>query len=288
MAHKLLLLGTADASGIPNAFCACASCDRARKAGGLEVRTRASARLDDTLHFDLSPDLFWQTMKNGLCLTDLEHLFITHYHADHFAVDALELLAMSKHERGTPLSVYASQGVFDALAMHPLYVSLRAHLQKRDLVRFVPVGPHNGARVPGHEVAAIWGNHTGDLCSGRALNYLVTGEDGKRLLYATDTGPYREEQFAALSGVRLHVLVLECTFSDDRDDPMGGHHDMNNFPRTLAALYARGVIDQDTRVVATHIGHHHLAYPHDELQAELNRRCCVPVSVGYDGQIITY
>ncbi len=286
--HKLRILGSGDASGIPQAFCDCASCTRARDEGGKHIRTRSSARVDDILHFDLSPDLFKQALDNKLVLTTLEHMFITHFHSDHFAIEQLELIQMSKYNReGKPLNVYMSAQAVEECKACGLY-AYAARMVEKNILAVKPFDPVIGVKVPGYSVSAIWGNHTGSGNSGRALNYLLTADDGKKLLYGTDSGPYKQEQFDALRGHRLDVLVLECTFSDDRDDMNGGHHDLNTFPRTLKSLKDIGVIDEKTKVVMTHIGHHHLKYSHDALERTACERSCVPVTVGYDGLVVTF
>ena len=288
--HTLKILGSADASGAPNPFCNCAWCERARHLGGKHVRTRAGARLDDLLHFDLAPDLLKQALDNKLCLADLEHIFITHYHADHFAVGEMELMLMAKVDRrANPLNVYLSKDAHAEFLLSPFwrYGELNQMIDK-GMLKIHIFDPEMGVKLPGYHLKAIFGNHKGSGISGRALNYLATGDDKKVLLYATDTGAYHEEQFEALSGIYLSALVLECTFTDDRDVPMGGHHDIPNFIRTLESFKALGNIDEKTKVVMTHIGHHHLKYDHDTLAQRINELAPMPVTVGYDGLDVTY
>ena len=53
---KLKFLGTAASEGIPNPFCNCELCTKARHEGGKDVRTRASALIDGVIQIDLSPE----------------------------------------------------------------------------------------------------------------------------------------------------------------------------------------------------------------------------------------
>ena len=51
---KIQYLGTAAAEGIPAIFCDCKTCQKARKLGGKEIRTRSQAIIDDRLLIDFS------------------------------------------------------------------------------------------------------------------------------------------------------------------------------------------------------------------------------------------
>ncbi|MDX7017975.1 carbon-phosphorus lyase, partial [Klebsiella aerogenes] len=46
---KLHFLGTAASEGIPNPFCRCEHCLKARKLAGKDIRTHSSAIVDDIM-----------------------------------------------------------------------------------------------------------------------------------------------------------------------------------------------------------------------------------------------
>jgi ribonuclease BN (tRNA processing enzyme) len=85
--------------------------------------------------------------------------------------------------------------------------------------------------------------------------YDLTGPDGARLLYATDTGALPDAAVEAMTGAAFDVVLLEQTFGDKRDHDTR-HLDLGTFPAQLDRLRCVGAVTQDTDVVAVHLGHH--------------------------------
>ncbi len=81
---RLQILGSGGAEGWPAVFCGCLHCKRARELGGKNIRTRSGAQLGKKHKIDFSPDSFSQALRNRLDWAQLEHLFFTHSHNDHF------------------------------------------------------------------------------------------------------------------------------------------------------------------------------------------------------------
>jgi adenosylcobinamide kinase/adenosylcobinamide-phosphate guanylyltransferase len=101
-----------------------------------------------------------------------------------------------------------------------------------------------------------------------AVLYDVTGPDGARLLYATDTGPLPAAAVEAVLGAAFDVVLLEQTFGD-RSDHGTQHLDLRTFPAQLDRLRAAGAVTPGTDVVAVHLSHHNPPAP--ELAARLAR-----------------
>lgn len=83
---KIVFLGTGSKFGVPNILCDCRTCKRARKDAKL-MRSRTSIFFKHhgtALLFDASPDLRIQALLNKIDLTELDGIFITHAHVDHF------------------------------------------------------------------------------------------------------------------------------------------------------------------------------------------------------------
>ena len=51
---KIKYYGTAAAEGIPGLFCSCEVCEKARKSGGKNIRTRSQTVINDDLMIDFS------------------------------------------------------------------------------------------------------------------------------------------------------------------------------------------------------------------------------------------
>ena len=86
---KIRYLGTAACEGVPAAFCKCEVCERSRKAGGRNIRTRSQAVIDDTLLLDLNADTYIHSLFYGLDLPSIHTCLITHDHEDHLYQDEL-------------------------------------------------------------------------------------------------------------------------------------------------------------------------------------------------------
>ena len=76
--------GTAAAEGIPGIFCGCDVCREAREKGGRYIRTRSQVLLDGVLLVDFGADTYMHSLQYGFDMSKLEHVLITHIHADHF------------------------------------------------------------------------------------------------------------------------------------------------------------------------------------------------------------
>ncbi len=116
---RIQILGTAAAEGWPAVFCGCKTCARARAAGGYNIRSRASIQIDDIYKIDLPPDTYYHVIRDGLDLSKLAHLFITHSHPDH--LDLAEL-GFSRppfaHDlANAPIRIYGNETVTSAISM---------------------------------------------------------------------------------------------------------------------------------------------------------------------------
>ena len=84
---KLKFLGTAAAEAAPALFCDCDYCEKARKAGGKNIRTRSQSVINDELLIDFPADTYLHVLHQGLPLHKIYHCIITHSHQDHFYMD---------------------------------------------------------------------------------------------------------------------------------------------------------------------------------------------------------
>src|SRR5579883_2993882 len=89
---KVTLLGTSSAEGWPGLFCHCPACEKARRFGGKNIRTRSSALIDDVLKIDFPPDTLHHVIQFNLDLRCLRALLFTHAHDDHFSAPELQYM----------------------------------------------------------------------------------------------------------------------------------------------------------------------------------------------------
>lgn len=240
---EVVLLGTGSGDGWPNAFCRCDSCLTARESGVL--RSPTCALVDGRILLDLGPDVERSALRAGADLVDVEVVLVTHVHEDHCAPAAL-LHRDWVNQRaltlvGPPAVIAACEPWLDPAGST---VALRAVEAGEDLM------------LAGYRVRVVPATHE---AFGAAVLYDVTGPDGARLLYATDTGPWTAAALDALDSARFDLVLLEETFGHRTASP--GHHDLDSFATAVADLRRVGAVTPQTRVVAVHLSHHNPPQP---------------------------
>lgn len=268
---RIHILGTAAAEGWPAVFCGCETCERARAAGGKNIRTRQSVLIDDILKIDLGPDTHCQQAQHGVRLSQLKHLFFTHTHNDHFAIRELEYLCEPfAHNRvDVPLRVYGSP---EAVAQIDA-LDFRNEIP----VETVALEPFREVQAGHLAVTPIPGSHKRDeLC----LTYVVQS-DSAIVLFAWDTGLYSEESLQWLAKRQFDLLVIECT-QGTHDIPSRSHMGLDGVLQTRDRLVAGGLTQPDVRTIITHFSHN-IGMLHDELEAIVRPH---GIEVAWDGMVV--
>jgi phosphoribosyl 1,2-cyclic phosphate phosphodiesterase len=268
---RIEILGTAASEGIPALFCECGVCREAAKRGGKDIRTRTSLLIGEKHKVDQPPDTFLHSLRRGKPFSKVEHLFITHSHADHFYPESLRLrlepFAYIKSAR--PLNIYGSETIRDiaeeALG-RPLPDGLAFH--EVELFRSFTAGEIDVLPVKAAHKA-------NELC----LNYVFTAR-GKKFLQAFDTGWYPDDTWDALSGLMLDVAIIECT-AGKLDEPPTSHLNVEAVLRMRNELIERRTLRPDARVITTHFSHIG-GMLYEELEEALSP---VGIEVAYDGMI---
>lgn len=109
---KIKYFGTAAAEGVPALFCKCRVCQSARKKGSRDIRMRMQSLVDEELLIDFNGDSYSHFLKYRYNLADIEHLLVTHGHADHFYPEDL-MMRMTGYSNGleNQLTVYGNERV---------------------------------------------------------------------------------------------------------------------------------------------------------------------------------
>ena len=233
-AMHVRLLGTGSAEGWPSAWCSCASCRGTVGAG--VVRASTSALVDGRLLLELGPDTPRAAVRAGTDLTAVEAVLVTHAHPDHFHWPALMWRGWAA---GTRPMVLVAPPVVLELA--------RPHLDPT--VTTVAAGPGGRFDVAGYEVLVVPATHAGPD-AGPAVLYDLTGPDGARLLWATDTGVLGDEALRLVTGRAYDAVLLDLTSAH-----LPAHHDLTSWPEQVAELRRRGAVVDTTAVHAVHLGH---------------------------------
>lgn len=262
---RIRILGSAAAEGWPAVFCGCDTCARARAAGGKDLRSRASVQIDDVLKIDLPPDTYYHSIRFGLDLARLRHLFFTHSHEDHFALDQMAYLRPPFAHNNTPVKVYGNPTVVGAI-QSTYHDSLPIELVpaepfvpiQADHLRFTPIIAHHNPRE-------------------QCLNYVVQS-DSATVLYASDTGLYEQPTMDHLMSLSFDMLIIECT-QGKLDMPSHSHMGFDGVLELRDRLAKTGAVTPATRTVITHFSHN-IGMLHAEIEQIAEPE---GVAVAYDG-----
>ncbi|MEA3403018.1 MAG: MBL fold metallo-hydrolase [Armatimonadota bacterium] len=241
----LTILGTAAAEGWPALWCPCETCAQARRLGGKNIRRRCAYQLGERIHVDFGPDSFAQMVRFDLDYAAMEHLLITHSHADHLTPAEIMYRrpGFVDLREDQVLTIYGNEAVrqaFDRLD-HSL-AEARARFELIQPFEVIDLGE-------GVFATPIVADHAeGEM----AVNYLFE-RDGRTLLQGNDTGWWPEESWEFLGRHELDIVILECTYGPRE----GGrqHLGVNEVVQVRDELAKLGALTPDARIIATHFSH---------------------------------
>lgn len=262
------LLGTGGADGIPGLFSSDEVSRYARINGGKDVRTRAAAVIDGVLKIDLPPETAMQVVRDGVDPRDWTALLFTHSHEDHCAISEIQYaLYPFVSADNLPFTVFANQAIIRMILER--YPDWPMELIETTSFETYCHGPY--------KITPVAANHI----EGEDCHNLLIERDGRRLLYATDTGIWKRETFQFLKRQKVDALVIECT---DGFVPSGysGHLDIHSCVQVVGMLREAGTLPEGSKVVTTHHSHSGGAR-HCDLERALAPFDIVP---GYDGLVI--
>ena len=269
---EVVVLGTGSADGWPSPFCTCASCTDMRGRG--RVRTPTSALVDGTVLIDAGPTVPGALARTRRHVRDVHHVLITHAHPDH--LDPALLLWLDWNPTPHTVHVWGPPAVVAAC---------RDWIGPRTPVELHTVAPGDtlslecpGGTYVARVIAARHDGRTHDAVAAEAVLYDLSGPQGGRVLYATDTGPL--DDLEPMRDAAYDVILIEETFGDHVDHGTG-HLDLATLPVMLERMTGIGARTEGTRVIAVHLGHHNP--PEEELRSRLDE---LGVSLVDDGTVL--
>ena len=274
---KIQYLGTAAAEGIPAIFCDCKTCQKARKLGGKEIRTRSQAIIDDRLLIDFPADTYMHFLQYNLPLSKIQNCLITHSHADHLYPKELHMRksGFANIVENSPLVFYSDKSGFDMISE----IKTAGAISDDDL-QVKKISLNTPFDVDGYSVTALRAAHA-DVTS--PVVYLIE-KDGKTLFYSNDTSEYPPESMEYLKTLKkpIDLISLDCTEACS-NATYSGHLSLERGRDLRKTLIEIGAADKNTVFVLNHFSHNSknvLYKDFVKIAAKLD------FEVSYDGMVI--
>ncbi len=274
---KIRYLGTAAAEGYPALFCRCDNCEKARKLGGRNIRTRSQALIDDELIIDFPSDSYYHAALNGFHFTDIHNYIFTHVHMDHcYPKDFLNLKEGYAHlsENEPVYNFYGSVDLLDAMK-EPKDIC-------GDRMKVIALEPYKTYDISNHKVTPLRANH------GTPNPYIyIIENDGKKLLYAHDTGIFTEETWDYLKEAKpkFDFISMDGTEGNKPELPYPQHMCIPRNVKLCEMMKELGLIDDNTILCVNHFSHNGTESLYDEM-VEIGKKHGFIIS--YDGMEVEF
>lgn len=205
-------------------------------------RLWSSLLLDEKILFSLPPTAISQLYRLGKDPSAIDHIFISHRHADHFfGLPFLIVLYRYRYTRDTPLYIIGPKGMEEATVelCHAAWPNLEwEDLTQRVSISFVEINGEREYRAGEVVFNAVKMEHFGMDSYGYRFTYR-----GREIAFTGDTeaGPHLDRLLAGAD-----IVITELTYAVPSDDP--GHLDVETVSEMVARLRTRGAT-----VLATHL-----------------------------------
>lgn len=271
---KLKYLGTAASEGVPALFCNCKYCKKARKLGGKNIRTRSQAMINDDLLVDFGPDTYLHVLQNGINLLDIKNVLITHCHQDHFYIDDLLTRACPFGNAEDIMHVYGNDMLKAEYQYKILKDGMKANTDK--VLDVVEIYENQEYQIGNYKVIPLLADH-----NPREKCYIyIISEGDRNILYANDTGYFKDEVWEMLKGRYFHLVSLDCNHVEM--EIYQNHMSISCCREVKKRLWEMGCIDKRSICVLTHFSHNHggIQKELEELTKDMG------VLIAYDGMEI--
>ena len=272
---KFTYLGTAASEGWPAVFCNCDFCNKARKVGGKDIRTRSQAMIDDDVLIDFPSDTYHHALTNNLNLSSIKYVFITHTHSDHFLPDDLATRgSYYGHNFISPtLEIIGNQTMCNLMNNNYL-PAMESDVRKNISATYIPL--FTPIVFGDYTLTALKADHKHDEV---AYIYLIQKGD-KTILYLHDTGMLPEETFAYLKNKKADFISYDCTNVLTRN--IYGHLGFLDCVEIRDKFAADGIVNDKTINIINHFSHN-CGVLYDDLAEEAAK---YGFGVSYDEMVI--
>lgn len=242
---------------------------RESKRKGIDVSFRrwSSVLIDGKLLLDASLAVLDAFRVFQVDKEKIKFIFITHSHEDHYCKEAIEAIAKGL-DSGEVLHLYGPEG-------------MRSVVPLCEKIEFHGLIPGEQIQIEEIEITAVEANHevveTGETC----LHYIITKEK-KSLFYGCDGAWILQRTWDLLCQFHFDAMIMDATIGVLGSNGICGHNNLAMVKLLRLAFLAQGLIDDQTKVIASHIGL--TLYPaHEDIVKMLEPNGLI---TAYDGMVV--
>lgn len=273
---KIQFLGTAAYDAIPSLFCKCDTCMRARKLRGRNIRSRNQALVNDDLLLDFNPDTVMHFQRFEIDPNKITTCLITHSHEDHLYPSDMMIPRFSRKPH--KVCYFSGKAGYEIIMREFCHFPAMLNTEYAEVTQ---VEVFREFEAGGYRVLPVKARH--DPISSPLL-YAIERE-GKRLLYAHDTGVLFDESVAALKDFgTFNAISLDCTGALDQGEWRAVHMNLESCVRTMELFHNEGIANEKTIAVLSHFSHNGCAN-YDDLVKPARESGFL---VAYDGMTIEF
>jgi len=228
-----------------------------------DYRGRGGVLIDGFLLVDAPKDIHetakwlgYDSMFEGV--TDI---LISHSHPGHFSAEAISKIAKKRRVR-----LFASREVLRLVEENP-------NIEKYEICSFVQFA------LGKYKVLPLPSNHKTNILTEECFNFLIYSD--KSLLYALDGGWINQRAFNLLDNVELDAIICDAALESlPPSEKNLYHNDVHTLGRIKEIFTGRGIVNDRTKIILSHIPTDKKRQIHDELTAIAKEYGMV---VAYDG-----
>ena len=207
-------------------------------------RRQTSQVVNDTLMIDCGPGTFHAMKEFGVDANLLSVVLIGHSHEDHFDMEELSRIALSRDASLSPLRVYLNARAV-ARTTVPKEVAHRLEL--------IPYETGDVFPCDNLHVTTLPANHELEDPQEQAAHFYLEFPDGKTLFYALDGSWFFPKTWHFLQKHRLDFIIWELTCADLADWRADSHCNLGMVKLMTDSLRYSGVIHKETVMFCSHL-----------------------------------
>lgn len=228
-----------------------------------DYRRKGGVLVDERLLIDAPSDIFEVADELGFSdmFDKVTDVVISHSHAGHFSVEAIEKLAAKNTVR-----VYATGRVLDLIPDSQ-------NIQKIKLSTSAPT------EIGSYTLYSLPANHLTDIKGEMALNFALSSD--KTLLYTLDGGGINFSAWKTLSQLKIDAVIADCALENAETSYASTYHNNLGAVKVLKDVLISGKIGaENIKIVLSHIPSDRKRSVHDELAGAAK---AYGMYVAYDG-----